>query len=214
MTELRTSETIGRLELGSLRAATSAERIRAEGRAGWQDRSYLELSGTPEGLRALAALLVEAAATPGQRVVLDPALLPGLATREWTGVAVACSAKAAQEAAPAVQLAVIERTSDAHRRDKLVVEVQNRLASTVRVSGFRFETEALASAGNADLTIHGGRVGRFSMFVPSETRQLALRVDGFTDLAGNGAPWTIGRRERSEPLPERATRSPLEDRIM
>lgn len=214
MSDTRASETIGRLEPGSLRAATAAERIRGEGRTGWHDRSHLELSGTPEGLRAFAALLVELAERGEGRVALDPSSARGVATREWSDVVVSCRRQPAAEASAAVQLEVVERTADAHRRDKLIVEVRNRLASTVRVSGFRFETEGMASAGNADLTIHGGRVGRFAMFVPAETRQLALWVDGFTDLAGNGATWTIGRREKTEPLPERATRSPLEDRIM
>lgn len=206
-------QSIAALPFGSLRAASSAERLRGANVAGWVDRSYLELAGTPEALRALAAALVELAKAGEQRVVLDVAPKAGFASREWSALAVTCMREPRVEASPAVQVTLIERASDAHRRDKLVIEVQNRVSSTVRISGFRFETDALKSAGNADLTIHGGRSGRFSMFVPNDTRELELWVDGFTDLAGAGAPWTFGHMART-PLPARASRSPLEDRLM
>jgi hypothetical protein len=206
-------KSIAALPGGSLRAASSAERLRGVSVAGWVDRSYLELAGTPDALRALAAALVEVASAGEQRVVLDVGPKSGFNSREWSALAVTCLREPREEASPAVQVALIERSSDAHRRDKLVIEVQNRLSSTVRISGFRFETDALKSAGNADLTIHGGRSGRFSMFVPNDTRELELWVDGFTDLAGAGAPWTFGHMVRT-PLPARASRSPLEDRLM
>jgi len=206
-------ESIAALPPGSLRAASSAERLRGANVAGWVDRSYLELAGTPDALRALAAALVELANTGEQRVVLDVAPKSGFVSREWSALAVTCTREPRAEASPAVQATLIERSSDAHRRDKLIIEVQNRVSSTVRISGFRFETDALKSAGNADLTIHGGRSGRFSMFVPNDTRELELWVDGFTDLAGAGAPWTFGHMART-PLPARTSRSPLEDRMM
>lgn len=206
-------KSIAALPCGSLHAASSAERLRGVTAAGWVDRSTLELAGTPDALRALAAALVELANTGEQRVVLDVGAKSGLTSREWSALAVTCLCEPRAEAVPAVQVTMIERTSDAHRRDKLVIEVQNRLSSTVRISGFRFETDALKSAGNADLTVHGGRSGRFSMFVPNDTRELELWIDGFTDLAGAGAPWTFGHMARTA-LPVRTSRSPLEDRLM
>jgi hypothetical protein len=206
-------KSIAALPFGSLRTASSAERLRGASVGGWVDRSYLELAGTPDALRALAAALVDLASSGEQRAVLAVGAQSGLASREWSALAVTCLREPRAEAFPAVQVALLERSSDAHRRDKLVIEVQNRLSSTVRISGFRFETDALKSAGNADLTIHGGRSGRFSMFVPNDTRELELWIDGFTDLAGAGAPWTFGHMKRT-PLPARASRSPLEDRLM
>lgn len=206
-------DAIAALPAGSLRVASSAERKRAAGGAGWIDCSYLELAGTSEGLRALAAALLAIADAGEGRAVSAMGQGGGIASHEWASISLSCWPTQLSEAAPAAHVAVIERHSEGHRRDKLVVEVQNRLASTIRVSGYRFETETLRSAGNADQTIHGGRTGRFAMFVPSDTRELELWVDGFTDLAAGGAAWTIGHAARTL-LPARATRGPLEDRIM
>ena len=196
---------------GSVRLSSSAARERVPGQAGWTDRSALELRGTPEGLRALAGLLLELA--DGGPARAQVSLASGALSREWATLGIERIATPSAEAADAVQVSVLERASDAHRRDKLVIEVQNRLASTVRISGYRFAADALRSAGNADLTILGGRTGRFTMFVPNDTRELELWVDGYTDLPGGGPAWQIGHAERA-PLPQRATRSPLEDRLM
>ncbi len=202
---------------GSVRLSSSAARERVPGQAGWTDRSALELRGTPEGLRALAALLLELAEGGPARTevsLADSASgASGARSREWATLGVERVTAPSTEAADAVHVSVLERASDAHRRDKLVIEVQNRLASTVRISGYRFAADALRSAGNADLTILGGRTGRFTMFVPNDTRELELWVDGYTDLPGGGPAWQIGHAERA-PLPQRATRSPLEDRLM
>lgn len=206
-------ESLANLPAGSLRVSTTAERVRGEGAGNWRDTSTLVISGTSGGLRALAALLVQIADEGQPGAALAPAAVPSLTLREWGACTVERIADAAAETSPAVAVEVTERSSDAHRRDKLVVEVRNRLASTVRVTGFRFEADALKSAGNADLTILGGRMGRFVMFVPLETREVGLTVDGFTDLAGRSAPTTLGHREKCAPLPKRTTRSPLEDRI-
>jgi len=214
------AQRLAQLGGGSVRVGSSAARERVPGQAGWTDRSALELCGTPEGLRALAAALLELADRgPGRvEVALQGAGQGagqggGALSREWATLVLGCAPAPSAEAGPAVHVSVLERASDAHRRDKLVIELQNRLASTVRVSGYRFAADALRSAGNADLTILGGRTGRFTMFVPNDTKELELWVDGYTDLAGGGPAWQIGYAARTA-LPQRATRSPLEDRLM
>jgi hypothetical protein len=218
MDETRRDVTAVQLDGNAVRFGSLAERGRAVGDGAKRDRSVLEVTGTPEGLLSLASALAAAAGRAresGEDVITlrAPDGAPGL-SREWSAVTVRCRREALGEFTPALLVEVAERTSDAHRRDKLVIEVHNRLATAVRITGFHFETESMKSAGNADVMLHGGRGGRFSFFVPSDTKELELTVDGFTDLAGGGTPTRLGARDRSRPLPARATRSILEDRLM
>lgn len=54
------------------------------------DRLYLQIKGTPESFRWLAALLIEKANSCPSSVIIDPADLPQVVMTEWSALELSC----------------------------------------------------------------------------------------------------------------------------
>ena len=74
----------------SLIIKSETHRTRVDGALPEVDRRYLQIKGTPEAFRWLAALLLEKAEACPSSVIIDPVDLPQLVTAEWSALELSC----------------------------------------------------------------------------------------------------------------------------
>ena len=87
-------ELLAKLPPRSLHFATARHLVTIDGVPPATEQTYLQIEGTPDGFRYLAALLLEHAATAertgAHSAVLAPSDLPQVIATEWRGIEVSC----------------------------------------------------------------------------------------------------------------------------
>lgn len=81
---------LAQLPARALIIKTEAQRTHMDGQLPEVDRLYLQINGSPEAFRWLAALLIEKANSCPSSVIIDPAELPQVVASEWSALEVSC----------------------------------------------------------------------------------------------------------------------------
>jgi hypothetical protein len=81
---------LSQLPARSLIIKTETQRTHMDGQLPEVDRLYLQIKGTPDSFRWMAALLFEKANSCPSSAIIDPVESPQVVTAEWSALELSC----------------------------------------------------------------------------------------------------------------------------